>query len=72
MAENRVTRDKPTLRIAGISDAAVRKATGKGWAEWIRVLDRKGAKKMTHREIAAWLAAAKHTGPWWSQMLTVG
>lgn len=65
-------RDELTSRIAGISDAAVRKATGRGWAEWLRILDRAGARKMTHRDIAAWLAREKSVGPWWAQMLTVG
>jgi len=40
------------LRLAGVGSEAVERATGKGWDEWLRVLDRAGAKTMTHKEIA--------------------
>jgi hypothetical protein len=42
----------PAARTAGISSEAVRKATGRTWAEWLRLLDKAGAKKMAHGEIA--------------------
>ena len=35
-------------KAAGISDEAVAKATGKTWAEWLKVLDAAGAKIMSH------------------------
>lgn len=53
-----------------ISDAAVKKATGKGWAEWFRILDRAGAKKLEHREIVT-IATTHGAGMWWGQMVTV-
>lgn len=56
----------------GISSAAVEKATGKGWSEWCRLLDKEGAKKMPHKEIAQLLHAKYAVGDWWSQMVTVG
>ena len=34
------------------SEAAVRKATGKGWDDWFRILDAWGAHEHTHTEIA--------------------
>jgi len=53
------------------SDEAVKEKTGKVWAEWFRVLDKAGAKKMPHKEIAAYLYE-KHSVPgWWSQMVSV-
>lgn len=58
-------------RTAGISDAAVRKATGKSWDEWFAKLDKAGAKKMAHREIAETLHKME-CGDWWSQMVAVG
>ena len=61
------------------SDDAVKRATGHGWAEWCRLLDRAGAKKMTHAEIAQMVHEKFGSGParpantgWWSQMVTVG
>jgi hypothetical protein len=57
----------------GISDAAVKKATGCDWAKWIRALDHEGCAKLPHKDIAA-LVAKKwpEVGAWWSQMVTVG
>ncbi len=60
---------------AGSSSAAVAKATGKSWAEWFRILDRAGAKKMTHKDIAKWLHtefASDGLSGWWCQQVTVG
>jgi hypothetical protein len=54
----------------GISDEAVRKKTGKGWKEWFALLDRAGAKKMSHAEIAQHLDGIGVPG-WWAQMVTV-
>jgi hypothetical protein len=45
-----------------ISDDAVKRATGKNWEQWFTLLDKAGAKKMKHIEIArmiekkGWLA----------------
>jgi len=56
---------------AGISSEAVRTKTGKGWTEWFAILDKAGAAKWTHKEIATFLHERK-CGDWWSQMVTVG
>ncbi len=56
---------------AGMSDAAVKKATGRDWAEWIKVLDAAKAAEKTHREIARYVSSIG-TPEWWSQMVTVG
>ncbi len=56
----------------GITSAAVEKATGKGWAEWVTVLDRDGAGNMSHKEIATHLHEKRGVGEWWCQMVTVG
>jgi hypothetical protein len=56
---------------AGISSEAVRAKTGKGWAEWFAVLDKAGAAKWPHKEIASFLHDQK-CGNWWSQMVAVG
>jgi|CXWL01.1.fsa_nt_gi hypothetical protein len=68
---------KKTLAItggktAGISDEAVRKATGKTWGQWGRLLDKDGCKRMPHKEIAEFVHEKHGVGSWWSQMVTVG
>lgn len=54
-------------------DEAIKKSTGKNWKEWFAILDKAGAKKMTHKEIVAFIG--KHYGKkvsgWWQQMITV-
>ncbi len=54
----------------GITDAAVRKGTGRGWGEWYEYLDAAGAREMTHPQIVA-IIAQRETADWWQQMITV-
>jgi hypothetical protein len=57
--------------LAGMSDEAVMKATGRTWPEWVAALDAIGAAEMKHRDIARWVH--DQTGlDWWSQSVTVG
>jgi hypothetical protein len=59
--------------LAGVSTAAVAKATGHGWSFWLKALDKAGAAGLPHREIVGLLSkklGLKH--PWWLQMITVG
>ena len=60
------------LRIAGVGSAAVLKATGRAWEDWLKVLDRAGARKMEHKEIALMLSRKFSVPNWWSQMVSVG
>jgi hypothetical protein len=53
------------------SDDAVKAKTGKVWAEWFKILDMAGAKKLTHKEIWAYLNEKQKVGSWWSQMVAV-
>ncbi len=55
-----------------ISDSAVKKSTGKTWLEWYKELDKQGAKRMSHKEIVAYLREHYEFGGWWFQMVTVG
>lgn len=59
--------------LAGVSTAAVAKATGHGWNYWLKALDKAGASKLPHKEIAQVLydrlGLRKN---WWVQMVTVG
>lgn len=54
-----------------MSDDAVHAKTGKTWKEWFAILDKAGAKKMTHQEIVKYLSAEQGVGSWWQQMVTV-
>ncbi len=58
--------------LAGISSEAVENGTGESWAHWLRVLDRLGAEKMAHKEIAVILHDGHGLSGWWAQMVTVG
>jgi hypothetical protein len=58
---------------AGVSDEAVTRATGRDWSAWFAALDRAGAEKLPHKEIAQLLnrKLGVESG-WWSQTITVG
>jgi uncharacterized protein YndB with AHSA1/START domain len=60
------------LRLAGVGTAAVTRATGRAWNEWLTVLDRAGARGMPHKDIALLLSRKFGVSDWWSQMVTVG
>jgi hypothetical protein len=56
----------------GVSSAAVRKATGKTWREWLAILDKAGAAKLPHKDIVLRLQKSYRLADWWGQMVTVG
>jgi hypothetical protein len=60
------------VKLAGVGSEAVMRATGRAWDEWLRVLDRAGAKAMPHKDIALLLSRKFLVPDWWSQMVTVG
>ncbi len=63
-------RTAPKAPAPAISDAAVRKATGRAWDEWFAILDAFDVKKHGHKAAAAHLHAKK-AGDWWAQMIVV-
>jgi len=67
-----VARKAAPVRFAGVGNDAVLKATGRAWSEWLRLLDRAGAKKMSHKDIALMLSRKFEVPNWWAQMVTVG
>lgn len=58
---------EPTL-----SSKRLVEATGKTWDEWLEELDRAGAAKRTHTEIARWLTDERSVPGWLAQSITVG
>ena len=63
---------KTIAKVAGIGAAAVKAKTGKDWAEWFAILNKRGCREMKHKEIAELIHEDLGCPPWWSQMLTVG
>ena len=53
------TREKRSM-----SDAAVRRATGKSWTQWFAALDKAKANTLSHKQIAG-LLYEKHGVPGW-------
>jgi len=56
----------------GMSDAALRRGTGRGWNEWLTLLDAWGGASKTHPEIATYLNEVHGVDGWWAQGVTVG
>lgn len=54
------------------SDAAVRKNTGKGWKQWLRILDAWGAKERKHGEVVDHLMREHGVPGWYAQTITIG
>lgn len=54
-----------------MSDEAVKAKTGKTWAQWFATLDKAGARKRPHAQIASLLRDTLGVPGWWSQMVTV-
>ncbi|HXE74392.1 MAG TPA: SRPBCC domain-containing protein [Candidatus Xenobia bacterium] len=66
-------KNESNAKYGGISDAALRKATGKGWEDWFEFLDAAKAHKLGHKDIVDVLYKKhKNVDGWWLQMITVG
>jgi uncharacterized protein YndB with AHSA1/START domain len=63
---------KDLSAIAGMSDDAVRAATGRDWGEWFAVLDQAGATAWSHGERTKYLGSEHGCKSWWRQMVAVG
>lgn len=59
-------------KLAGMSDEIVAERTGCDWTKWVYVLDKWGAMKKSHTEIAAHIHEKYKVDGWWAQMVTVG
>jgi uncharacterized protein YndB with AHSA1/START domain len=55
----------------GMSEEAITRGSGKGWGEWLRILDDWGAKQRPHKKIAAYVQEHGVSG-WWAQTVAVG
>jgi hypothetical protein len=59
-------------KLAGRSDATIKKNTGCTWERWVKALDSVEAYTWPHREIAAYVHTTYKTPGWWAQTVTVG
>ena len=57
--------------LAGMSDEAMLRGSGRPIGEWLEILDAWGATDRKHPEIARWLVAEHGIGGWWAQSVTV-
>jgi hypothetical protein len=62
----------PRVAEPGVSDAAVQRATGKCWDEWIALLDAWQGTTHNHTEIARHVYETYGIDGWWAQNVTVG
>jgi hypothetical protein len=62
----------PRVAEPGVGDAAVQRATGKTWDEWLALLDAWGGTTHTHTEIARHVYETYGIDGWWAQSVTVG
>ena len=54
-----------------VPDESIRRRTGRGWEEWLAVLDAWGAIDHEHREIARWVQEEHGVDGWSAQSITV-
>jgi hypothetical protein len=59
-------------KLAGMSDASVKKATGCTWERWVAALDYAKAESWTHKQIAEYVHTKFKVPDWWTQTVTVG
>lgn len=59
-------------RTPSMSDDAIRHGSGKGWDEWVAILDAWRAGERSHREIAAYVHNEHGVDGWWAQGVAVG
>jgi hypothetical protein len=55
-----------------VGDEALRAKTGKTWSKWFSILNKAGASRMKHTEIATYLYDKQKVPGWWCQMVAVG
>jgi len=56
---------------AQLADEAIRTGSGRGWREWVDLLDAWGGRDRSHTEIARHVVSLGVDG-WWAQGVTVG
>ncbi|WP_166849173.1 hypothetical protein [Isoptericola sp. BMS4] len=55
-----------------VADDKIRESTGRGWDEWVAVIDAGPGRDAGHTAIAAWVGEHPGVSGWWAQSVTVG
>jgi uncharacterized protein YndB with AHSA1/START domain len=63
---------EPIEKIGTVTSKSVLKHTKKSWDQWVVILEKAGAQRWTHQEIAAFLFKKYKVTPWWQQIVTTG
>lgn len=68
-----MTSDRDELRLSRVSSTSLRDETGRGWDEWLGLLDAAGAATWNHKETVKYLEREHpDVSSWWRQSITVG
>lgn len=62
----------PRVAEPGMTDDAIARGTGRGWDEWLRLLDDWGAMSQPHTRIATYVRDDLGINGWWAQSVAVG
>lgn len=57
--------------VPDMSDAAIKAKTGRDWPSWFAALDKAGAAKLNHTQIAQHISDEYGIPGWWCQQVTV-
>lgn len=57
--------------VRGFSETVFKQKTGKSLREWMKILDRFGARQKGHTASARYLLDSHGLSAWWSQAVTV-
>lgn len=72
-ARRHVVRDEVSIEhLVPQTDASLRENTGRGWREWLRILDAWGAKERKHGDVVSHLVDEYGVPGWWAQTITIG
>jgi uncharacterized protein YndB with AHSA1/START domain len=74
-ARRHVVKPRDEVRIEHLvpqTDASLRENTGRGWREWLRILDAWGAKERKHGDVVNHLLDEYGVPGWWAQSITIG
>jgi len=68
-----ITPERDELTFGWVSSESRREATGRGWDEWLVMLDAAGAEYSDHEDIVRYLADEHPDVGWsWRQSITLG
>src|SRR6266508_223118 len=68
-----ITPERDELIFGWVTSEALRESTGRGWDEWLVILDAAGAEHSDYEDIVAYIAREHAYVSWaWRQAITLG